>query len=441
MSAEVTVASLRADAADEHVQLSGEVNRASLQGNGSGRARPPEPSGLCIAKDIRGITAWLNEGAPGAPAPRELIEELSRRLIEIGIPLERAAIFVALLHPDIAGCSTIWRRGQPVEIREAPYDLRRSEAVRIEPSIWVRQAGVPLRRRLDDGVGDEFPFLGELYRQGFTDYLTTPLHFTNGEIHAASWATRHQTGFTEADLASLTAVAPPLARLVEIRSLRRTEATLLETYIGRQASGRVLAGHIRRGDTESIHAAIWLSDLRGFTGLAERLPPQELTALLNSYFDCQVPTIEARGGEVLKFMGDGLLAIFPIAEGGTGRVCVEALAAAREARAKILAMHRNSTQVPFSLALHVGEVLYGNVGGGRRLDFTVIGPAINLAARLERLGRYLGRSVITSGVFSDLCGERLTSLGNHMLRDISIEQPAFGLPEEGPMLGTNKRPA
>jgi adenylate cyclase len=235
----------------------------------------------CIAKDIHGITAWLNDGAPGISAPRELKEELSRRLVETGIPLERVAIFVTLLDPSIAGRSTIWRPGQPVEIREEPYDLRRTDAALIESAIWVQQTGVPLRRRLDDFAGDEFPFLGELYRAGFTDYLVTPLHFTNGETHAATWATRHPTGFTQEDLAALTAVARPLARLVEIGSLRLTEATLLETYIGRQASGRVLGGHIRRGDTESIHA-IWLSDLRGFASLVERLPPQKLTAPIRS---------------------------------------------------------------------------------------------------------------------------------------------------------------
>jgi adenylate cyclase len=160
-----------------------------------------------------------------------------------------------------------------------------------------------------------------------------------------------------------------------------------------------------------------------------------LITKLNRYFDCQVPAIEARGGEVLKFMGDGLLAIFPIADGGPTRVCAAALAAAREARANILALAREavaerSPNLPFSLALHVGEVLYSNVGGGRRLDVTVIGPAVNLAARLERLARELNRAVITSAQFANTCGERLTPLGSYALRGISVAQPAFGLPEE-----------
>jgi adenylate cyclase len=398
-------------------------------------------------KDISGIVAWLDDGALSASGPQGLMEELCSRLAGAGIPLERASIFVTMLHPDIAGLSSIWRRGQPVELAEAAFDLVRSDAFLAAPGVWVQRMGMALRRRLDDdAVAAEFPFLGKLRGEGFTDYLATPLHFTNGEIHVASWAARQPAGFTDEDVAVLTAVARPLARLVEIRSLRRTEATLLETYIGRQAGARVLAGHIRRGDTESIHAAIWLSDLRGFTRLADRSAPRELTALLNRYFDCQVPAIEARGGEVLKFMGDGLLAIFPTADDGPARVCAAALAAAREARANILALERKAAEgrsagLPFSLALHVGEVLYGNVGGGRRLDFTVIGPAINLAARLERLAREFGRSIIASAVFADICGERLTPLGSYALRDISAVQPAFGLPEENVPAGRNSHDA
>jgi len=389
-----------------------------------------------IMRDISGIVAWLDDGALSAPGPQELLEELCSRLIGAGIPLERAGVFVTLLHPEFAGRSSVWRRGKPVELRDAPYDLLRFDACLTDPVIDIQRTGTPLRRQLhDNSAADEFPFLGRIRREGFTDYFATPLRFTNGEVHLASWATRQPTGFTDEDLEALTAVARPLARLAEIRSLRRTEATLLETYLGRQASARVLSGHIRRGDTESIHAAIWLSDLRGFTSLAERLPPPELTSLLNRYFDCQVPVIEARGGEVLKFMGDGLLAIFPTTGSGPARVCTAALAAAREARANILALERKATMgrsadLPFSLALHVGEVLYGNVGGGHRLDFTVIGPAINLAARLERLARKLGRSIVTSAEFAAFCGEPLVPLGSHALRGINALKPAFGLTEE-----------
>ncbi|HET6222101.1 MAG TPA: adenylate/guanylate cyclase domain-containing protein, partial [Dongiaceae bacterium] len=327
-------------------------------------------------KDVSELVAWLVAGAHDAPTPEELMTGICERLVAAGIPLDRAAIFVLILHPDIAGRSFIWRRGRPVEADEAGYDVLESERFLTNPVVWVQRTGEAMRRRLVVvDIAREFPFLGKLKDEGFTDYLATPIHFGNGDTHVASWATRQPAGFSDDDLAALAAVTVPMARVAEIRSLRRTATTFLETYIGRGAGARVLAGHIRRGDTESIHAAIWLSDLRGFTALADRLPPRELIAMLNRYFDCQVPAIEARNGEVLKFMGDGLLAIFPIADGdGTAtRVAAEALAAAREARANILALQQEAAAdrtpgLPFSLALHVGEVLYGNVGGGRRLD-------------------------------------------------------------------------
>src|SRR5262249_32644628 len=214
----------------------------------------------------------------------------------------------------------------------------------------------------------------QLRSEGFTDYFAMPLHFSTGEIQVASWATRQPSGFSNDDQGALAVLAGPLARVIEAHSMRHRAVTLLDVYVGRQAGARVLAGHIRRGDPESIHAAIWLSDLRGFTQLAGLLPPQDLIALLNRYFDRQVPAIETHGGEVLKFMGDGLLAIFPIDGGGATAVCDAALAAAREARAGILDLERSfgvgSLKVdrgpgqPCGLALHLGEVLYGNVGGG-----------------------------------------------------------------------------
>jgi len=180
--------------------------------------------------DIGDIVAWLDDGALNAPGPRPLMEELCSRLIGTGIPLERAVIFVTMLHPDVAGLSSVWRRGQPVELGKTPHDFLQTEAFITHPIVGLQRTGIPLRRRLDDNaVVHDFPILDKLRSEGFTDYLATPLRFTNGEIHLASWATRQPTGFADEDLEALTAVARPLARLAEIRSLRRTEATLLET--------------------------------------------------------------------------------------------------------------------------------------------------------------------------------------------------------------------
>jgi adenylate cyclase len=220
--------------------------------------------------------------------------------------------------------------------------------------------------------------------------------------------------------------------------MRRTAGTLLDTYVGHHAGERILAGRIRRGDIEEIHAAIWLSDMRGFTALADRIPPRLLIDLLNRYFDCQVPVILDHGGEVLKFMGDGLLAIFPIPgdDADATEVCGRALAAARAARTAVneLAESPGDENFPglrFGLALHLGEILYGNIGSGIRLDFTCIGPAVNLAARLEKLAGQLERMILASSEFAQHCGGEFAELGEFTLAGFSAPQQIFGLLEGG----------
>lgn len=201
-------------------------------------------------------------------------------------------------------------------------------------------------------------------------------------------------------------------------------------YVGHDAGERVLAGHIRRGDIEEIHAAIWLSDMRGFTSLADSLPPRVMIDLLNRYFDCQVPVILDHGAEVLKFMGDGLLAIFTISN-NEKEVCGRALAAARQAQANITALANSAMPgLRFGLALHIGDVLYGNIGSGNRLDFTCIGPAVNFAARIEKLAAQLGRAILASNAFARYCPHHFTALGEFSLAGFSTPQLIFGLDNE-----------
>src|SRR5262249_18464400 len=272
--------------------------------------------------------------------------------------------------------------------------------------------GRPIRRKLaDPDEAQDFPVLADLRAQGVTDYLASPLFFTDGAVHVVTCTTREPTGFTDLQIAGIQGIMTPLARVAEIRALRRSASILLDTYIGHDAGERVLSGRIRRGDIEEIHAAIWLSDMRGFTALADRQPPRLLIDLLNRYFDCQVPVILDHGAEVLKFMGDGLLAIFTIA-GDVTEVCQRALAAARQAQANVVALASSAMQgLRFGLALHIGDVLYGNIGSGNRLDFTCIGPAVNFAARIEKLAGELGRGVLASGEFAKHCRGEFTALG------------------------------
>ena len=378
--------------------------------------------------EIKEIAEWLIDGARSAPQPAQVLAQLSERLVACGIPLWRVAVFVRTLHPQVMGRRFIWRPATEVEVSEAPFELLESADFLENPIAQVYATGRALRRKLaDPDCTVDFPVLSELRAEGITDYLASPLLFSDGAIHAVTCTTRQPGGFTDAQIAGIEAIITPLARVAEIRALRRMGSTLLDTYVGHDAGERILAGRIRRGDIEEIHAAIWLSDMRGFTALADSLPPPVLIDLLNRYFDCQVPVILEHRAEVLKFMGDGLLAIFNIA-GNETEVCERALAAARRAQANVAAL--SDSAIPglrFGLGLHIGDVLYGNIGSGNRLDFTCIGPAVNCAARIEKLTSQLGRAILASSEFARHCAGEFTPLGEFRLAGFSAPQLVFGL--------------
>lgn len=381
--------------------------------------------------EIRAIVDWLIDGARSAPQPQEVLSQLCERLVACGIPLWRVAVFVNTLHPQIIGRRFIWRPGADVEISEGRFGLFDTPEFRENPVARVYATRTALRRRLaDPRCAMDFPILRELRAEGVTDYLASPLFFTDGAVHLVTCTTRQPDGFTDVQIVGIEAIMTPLARVAEIRALRRTASTLLDTYVGHDAGERILAGRIRRGDIEEIHAAIWLSDMRGFTALADRLPPRVLIDLLNRYFDCQVPVILDHGAEVLKFMGDGLLAIFTIA-GDEAEVCRRALTAARQAQANIAELAGSAMPgLRFGLALHIGDVLYGNIGSGNRLDFTCIGPAVNFAARIEKLAGQLGRAIVASEEFARHCSGEFALLGEFALPGFSAKQLVFGLEDE-----------
>ncbi|MBA3708374.1 MAG: adenylate/guanylate cyclase domain-containing protein [Planctomycetes bacterium] len=376
--------------------------------------------------DIDSIYEWLVAGAPGARTAKEVVARICPELAAAGIPIVRIEAFVRTLHPQIVGRSFIWRPGAEVEVRENSWSYLNSPAFMQSPAAKVFSTGKPVRRNLMAAESlAEFPQLQELAREGMTDFFAGPLTFLSGQTQAITFATRADGGFTAAHLAAIERVLIPLSRVGEILALHRTAANLLSTYVGRGAGERILAGQIMRGDTQSIRAVIWFSDIRGFSSMSERLPPTEIIGVLNEIFDCQVPAIESHGGEVLKFMGDGLLAIFPFSEGETapGRLCDQALLAARDAFAQLAVLNaarqtRGLKPVTFGLALHVGELAYGNIGGSGRLDFTCIGKAVNLASRLEGLTSKLGRSVVLSEDFAAATNSAVTPLGNFELKGL-----------------------
>lgn len=390
------------------------------------------------ALELQKLADWLIDGARSAASPTRMFAETCERLVQAGLPLWRVGVFVRTLHPDIFGLNFIWKPGAEVEMGSVDFKILDSPDFHSSPLIIVFQQGLEVRARADDPASKRFPIIDEMRPDGVTDYIALPLPFVDGTTNASSWTTRQVGGFTDEQLAALRTIVTPLARVIEIASLNRTATSLLDTYVGNRAGQRIMGGQIRRGHTETMNAAIWLSDLRGFTALSDRLPAETVVDILNQYFDCQVHAIRAHGGEVLKYMGDGLLAVFPIDEyvGDAQQVCSHVLDAARESRASVEALHypigEAVERFRFGVALHVGKILYGNIGGGNRLDFTCIGPAVNLAARLEKIASRLHRTVVASEGFAGICRGGWSDLGEFPVAGFSQAARVYGLVDETP---------
>ena len=388
---------------------------------------------------LESVIQWLTEGAPTVDQPQDVWQELCERLAGSGVPLFRSAVFVTTLHPTVMGRAFIWRPGEKVTPSEAPFSVMDSEVCRRNPFPRVIRTRSPIRRVIaDPDCPEDFMIIAELRAEGVTDYLAQPLVFTTGEVHVASWTTRRKGGFSGAHLAALEAVRAPLARVAEIYALRRTARNLLDTYLGKHSGERVLKGLIRRGDGETIHAVIWFCDLRESTPLADSMPRADFLALLNAFLECMAGAVLDHGGEVLRFIGDAMLSIFPISEGetdpeGTARsACAAAVAAAKDAIGRVQTLNRmrgdrGEPPIGFGIGLHLGDVMYGNIGAPERLEFTVIGAAANEAARLEGLCKTLGRPLLLSGaVVGHLPGE-WRSLGRHRLRGVGADHEVFTL--------------
>jgi adenylate cyclase len=390
------------------------------------------------ASDLEKLNGWLIDGARSAQTPVALLKETCERLVAAGLPLWRVGAFVRTLHPDALGRSFIWRQGAEVVVNTADFDFAETLTFTQSPLALLYGSGHEVRYRMNDPESRRFPFFDDMRAEGVSDYIALPLLFTDGTTHASSWTTKQGGGFTDQQLDALRMIVRPFARLGEIHAMRRTAATLLDTYVGNRAGERILAGEIRRGHAETMQAAIWMSDLRGFTALSDRLAPEIVVDILNQYFDCQVPAIRQHGGEILKFMGDGLLAVFPIAKdrGNLAEVCTRVLEAAREARTNVDAMQYPSGEggerFRFGVALHIGGILFGNIGGSSRLDFTCIGPAVNLAARLEKIASRLKRTVVASEAFAGACVEGWSDLGEFPVAGFSKAARVYGLTDETP---------
>jgi adenylate cyclase len=386
--------------------------------------------------ELQKLTDWLIDGGRSAASPKNFMADTCERMVAAGLPLWRVGVFVRTLHPEIYGRNFIWKPGSEVELGTVDYHILESPDFHTSPLKIVFQQGMEVRVRIGDVRSPHFPIVEELQAEGVTDYIALPLPFIGGTVNASSWTTRQPGGFTEEQLTALRKIVTPLARVIEIISLTRTAASLLDTYVGNRAGERIMGGQIRRGHTETMNAAIWLSDLRGFTALSDRLPAETVVSILNQYFDCQVAAIKKHGGEVLKYMGDGLLAVFPIDEyvGDERQVCLHVLEAAHESRASVADLQYPIgdaiERFRFGVALHVGRILYGNIGGGNRLDFTCIGPAVNLAARLEKIASQTRRTIVASEGFAGICRGGWSDLGEFPVAGFSKAARVYGLADE-----------
>ena len=378
---------------------------------------------------------WLVRESGAIPFVDNLLAELCSRLVEDGLPLARVSLHLRTLHPQFLGARMLWHRGMDTaELSLVGHSMRDDPRFLHSPVRALYEGAEGIRHRLDvhDDGGDEYSIYEELRAEGLTDYVALPLVTTDGKRHATSWSTDQPGGFTTEHLVRISDLMPVLTMAVEIRMNRRIAKNLLNTYVGERAGERVLAGDITRGSGTTIQAAIWNCDLRSFTMISEHWPRDDVISSLNDYFDAMGAPVTKYGGEILKFIGDGMLAIFPLEEEDA---CVRALRAAIEARQAMIELNQRREaqgfeRLGYGLALHVGDVMYGNIGTTTRLDFTVIGPAVNTTARLEGLTKVLHRRVVLSAPFAYRCGcspDFLELLGSYPLRGVGEPLAVFGL--------------
>jgi adenylate cyclase len=377
---------------------------------------------------------WLMRDAWEASSTPELLARLARHMASVGVPVTRMALLVRTLHPQVMGTAHFWsHKLDAVESFDLSHSGAEEERFLSSPLVPIFAGRGGIRRRLEGPDARlDFPILRDLKADGATDYAAMPLAFSDGQIHALTLATNRPGGFPTESLGHLHEILPLVSRLVEVHTVRSSARTLLETYLGTHSGARVLDGLVRRGDGEDIPAVVVYCDLRRSTALSESLPRSDYLRLLNEFFESAAGPVLQRGGEVLKFIGDGVLAIFPVRDQADAPE--QALAAVRDTRERIAALNREresrgAPTLGVALAIHHGDVNYGNVGAPGRLDFTVTGPVVNEVARLERLSKQLEKPVLTSASFASLTRNELVSVGTHQLRGTRAPQEVFTLPE------------
>ncbi len=382
---------------------------------------------------IAEIEDWLLDNALGDPDMVRLFEGLCRRLHAVGVPVQRAVLSWPTLHPLFRAEQIFWWRGKGAKLERYYHSSAGSDGWLNSPFYHALTRGLPrMRRRLTgEGAMRDFAVLEEFAEQGYTDYLLTAAHFGIGKVHdydggpsgiLSSWATQRKTGFTDDDIEALSRIQKVLAIACRMAIQKHVTENLAHAYLGPTAGQRVLEGDIKRGDGEFISAVIWFSDLRGSTRLSDTMKPDDYLALLNCYYECTAAPVIEHGGEILNFIGDGVLGIFPIANGDGAEAARRATAAAAEALRRCDEGRAAGTPagvaIDFGIGLDIGELMFGNIGVPERLAFSGIGRVVNTVQRIETATKALGHTVLATAAVAEAAPEAWTPAGPHCFPDL-----------------------
>ena len=388
---------------------------------------------------IAPVIDWIFSYGRRIDRTSDFVKQLAHQLNDNGAPIDRLMISMLALNPQVVATSETWLKSTdnttPIN---AVHGVRDTERYIGSPLQAIFDTNKRVRRRLTDLPEDAHSAYTELAEAGFTDYLALPVLF--GEIAEPGAAiiisTKHESGFSDSDIESFRRIRDYVAPVIQVHSLRHLTKSLMATYVGKRTSQKVLSGMIKRGDADRIHAALWFSDLRNFTHLTETLEAHQVLKMLNDYFSYVSAAVTARGGEILRFIGDAMLIVFPI-EGNMNKknACDAAIDAALDAQTTMQTLNHQrrrhgEPEIEFGVGLNVGEVIYGNVGAPDRLDFTVMGPAVNRTARLESLTKELDRNILFSREFAELIDDPVQSVGEHNMKGIAEPQAVFALQSE-----------
>jgi adenylate cyclase len=389
------------------------------------------PQGLTLSAAISATIEWLAGDECHALDGAALATELGCRLRSAGLPLDHLGLYLRTLHPEILGHTIGWTPDEPVQVYRRPHDYVRSAGYQSSPIVRVLETQVPVVLRVDpqrDAWIQNDLFKG----RSLVEVVVLPLRTADALPSAVSFATTRSTGFTAAERVAFDRIAPALRNACELRNLRRVELTLLDTYLGTLTGRRVLEGRVRRGELERLEAALLLCDLREFTELSNRLPSERVLELLDAYFGCVVPAIDKAGGEVIKFMGDAVLAFFHREDASAA--CAAALQGAMTALASLQRQQTPDCKLRAGVALHYGTVSYGNIGYGHRLDFTLIGPDVNLVSRVQGVCSTTGQALLMSRRFAELLPTGTARpVGAHHLKGFAQPVDLYALSDHHPL--------